>query len=166
MPYTIVDLLDKFISIEHAGYKMYMEIIKMNNVPEKIKTIARVFAIEEEKHIETYKQIKNKMESEPNIEVDLHIYDKASTLIYQFSKLNKISDLPSSKSLLEFCLEFEKSNLALLLSIRGILIRTTGDEDSVSYKAISELVDEEYKHIKNIEYFIGEKEQKIWGELL
>jgi len=161
MPYTIVDIIDKFISIEQAGYKMYMEITKMNYVHDKIKTIARVFAIEEGKHIEIYKSLKERMENEPDIEVDFYIYDKASTFIYQFSKLKKISDTTSSRNLLKFCLEFERDNLALLLSIRGILIKTKADEDSINYKAISEIINEEYKHAQNIEHFIGEKEQKI-----
>lgn len=158
MPYNIVDLLDKFIYIEQAGYKMYMEITKMNSIQDKIKTIARVFAIEEEKHIAVYQCIKERMKNEPEIEVDFYTYDKASTLIYQFTKLKKIPDWESPISLLKFCLDFEKDNLALLLSIRGFLIKTKEDENSINYKAISEIINEEYKHVKNIENFISEKE--------
>lgn len=154
MAYTIVDLLDKFISIEQAGYKMYTEIAKTDNVENKIKTIAKIFAMEEKKHIEVYKSLKKSMEKEPDIEVDFFIYDKASTLIYQFTKLNKVPDTTSPKRLLEYCLSFEKDNLALLLSIKGILIKSKADEESINYKILSKLISEEQKHVENIKCFI------------
>ncbi|MDF2984568.1 MAG: hypothetical protein K0R50_78 [Eubacterium sp.] len=154
MSYTIVDLFDKFITIEQAGYKMFMDITTMKGVHEKVKTMAKIFAIEEKKHIEVYQNLKIKMEKEPEIEVDFFIYDKASTLIFQYSKINRTVETESPKKLLEACLGFEKDNLALLLNIRGIFIKSKADTNSPNYKAISEIITEEQKHIKSIEAFI------------
>lgn len=154
MPYTIVDLLDKFIAIEQTGYKMFMEITYRKDIQDNIKTMARIFANEEKKHIEMYQKLKAKMENEPQTEVDFFIYDKASTVIFQYTKINRNVETENSKRLLEFCLNFEKDNLALLLSIRGIFLKSKADTNSLNYKLISEIIAEEQKHVKNVETFI------------
>ncbi len=154
MSYTIVDLLDRFISIEQSGYKMFMDITTMKGVQEKVKTMARIFAIEEKKHIEVYQNLKTKLEKEPEIEVDFFIYDKASTIIFQYTKINRTVETESPQKLLEDCLAFEKDNLALLLSIKGVFIKSKADTNSPNYKVISQIIAEEQKHVRSIEAFI------------
>ena len=151
MSYTIIDLLDKFITIEQTGYEIF---IANDEVQEKIKTLAKIFANEEKRHINLYKSLKEKMENEPDIEVDFNVYDKASTLIYEFSKTNRLKVEKNPRKLLETCLNFEKDTLALALSIRGIFMRSKDDADSTNYQVLTEIVNVEQKHVENIEIFL------------
>lgn len=154
MAYTIVDLLDKFILIEQKGYEMFMVIAANEAVEERIKALARIFASEEKRHSEIYKGLKEKMAGEPGIDVDLGIYDRASKLIYEFLNGNRIARTQNAKDILEFCLDFEKENLALIMSIQGILVSGEKSADSKNYRLLEELIGEEQKHIKNIELFL------------
>lgn len=154
MAYTIIDLLDKFILIENTGYEMFMNISKSESLDEKIKMLARIFANEEKKHIEIYKNLKEEIKNENNIDIDFAIYDKASKMAFQFLNNNRIADLKDRKDILELSLNFEKENLALVLSIQGLLVKDQKDANTEKYRALDEIIREEQKHIKNIEAFL------------
>ncbi len=154
MAYTIVDLLDKFISLEQAGQDMFMGITGRKDVQHKIKTMAKIFANQEKKHIEIYQTLKAKLEKEPETEIDFFIYDKISAAIFQYAGISRVVETESPKSLLEFCLNFEKDNLALLLSIQDIFSKAETDTNAVNIKLISEIISEEQKHVKNLEAFM------------
>lgn len=153
MPYTIVDLLDKFIIIEQNGYEMFLKIAGLDNIPANIKTIAKVFAKEELRHIELYKNLKDEISGRTDIELGFDIYDKASKLISEFLKVFQQSKTENIKEILEFSLDFEKENLALLLSIQGLLV-SSDNSQSKSYKVFSEIINEELIHVENVNYFI------------
>ncbi len=153
MPYTIVDLLDKFINIEQNGYEMFLKIAGLDNMPANIKTIAKVFAKEELRHIELYKNLKDEKSGRTDMELGFDIYDKASKLISEFSKVFQQSKTENIKEILEFSLDFEKENLALLLSIQGLLV-SSDNSQSKSYKVFSEIINEELIHVENVNYFI------------
>lgn len=154
MAYTVFDLLDKFIMIEEYGYEMYMKIVDSNAVEEKVKTVARVFANEEKRHYNFFNKLKNEVEYKPGIIVDLLIYDKASKLISEFLSYDRSILLKDTRQILEFCLEFEKANLALLLNIQGILVKSQEDQETDSYQVFTQLINEEQKHIREISGFI------------
>lgn len=46
MAYTTSDLIDKFILIEQSGYEMFMKMAADEGADVRLKTLARVFAIE------------------------------------------------------------------------------------------------------------------------
>lgn len=154
MAYTIKDLLDKFILIEKNGYDMFINIAKSESSNEKMKTIARVFANEEKRHREMYKNLKEAIINENNIEIDFQIYDKASKLALQFLNNDRITNPQNLKELLIFSLNFEKENLALVLSIQGYLVKEQKDASTEKYKVLDEIIREEQKHIKSIEAFL------------
>ncbi|HYE10992.1 MAG TPA: hypothetical protein VEF53_12500, partial [Patescibacteria group bacterium] len=120
MAYTIIDLIDKFILIEQSGYEMFMKMAADEGAEERVKTLARVFAKEEERHVETYVNLRKEIAAVADIEIDLRIYDRVTKFIYEFINNNKAVSNLDIKGMLEFCLEFEKENLALVISVQGI----------------------------------------------
>lgn len=154
MAYTIIDLIDKFILIEQSGYEMFMKMAAGEDTQERTKTLCRVFANEEKRHIEIYKQLKEDIAGESDIEIDFRIYDKVTKFIYEFINNNKSVGNPDIKGMLEFCLEFEKENLALAMSVQGVFVNEKTGTDSKIYNVLGEIIGEEEKHIKNIEVFL------------
>ncbi len=154
MAYTIIDLIDKFILIERSGYEMFMRMAADEGTEERIKTLARVFAKEEERHVETYTNLREEIAAEADIEIDLRIYDRVTKFIYEFINNNKAVSNLDIKGMLEFCLEFEKENLALVISVQGIFVNEKKGADNKCYNVLTEIIHEEEKHIKNIEFFL------------
>ena len=153
MTYTVVDLLDKFISIEEAGYGLYMKIASEASVADNIKVLAKVFALEEKRHIEKYKKLKVQVKDDPDIAVDISIYARASKLVFDFTKISRSLIIKDTMELIELCLNFEEENLALLFMIQGILVQSQEDEKTTLYKVLTELIKEEQKHIDNLSIF-------------
>lgn len=153
MAYTVFDLLDKLQNGEKKGYEMYMEIASRENLDQKTQSVARIFAKEEENHIEIYHKLKRNAKGRNKIEIDFDIYDQSSKLVSEFSYLptEKIQDV---QTLLRFAFHFEKENLALVLRLQGLLVRNKKDINSTSYIILSKLIEEEKQHVKNIENFI------------
>ncbi len=154
MAYSVVDLLNKFINIEQNGYEMFLRISSVEDAPTKVKTIAKVFAKEELRHIELYKSLRGEIDESSGVELDFDIYDKASKLISEFSNIFHQPRTEDVRKMLEFCLDFEKENLALLLSIQGLLVKMNADTQSKVYKILTEVINEELKHVENVNYFI------------
>lgn len=153
MGYTVVDLLDKFISIEQAARELYTKVANEADVPEKVKTIAKVFAIEENRHIELYKNLRERVKDDPDIFIDFSIYDRASKLISDFAKFTKSLNAKDTNELIDFFLNFEEENLAMLIIIQGILVQSKEDEETTKYKVLAELIKEEQKHIDQVSVF-------------
>ncbi len=153
MGYTVVDLLDKFISIEQAGYELYMKIANEAAVPERVKVIARVFALEENRHVEIYKNLKERVKDDSDIVIDFSVYDRASKLISDIASFTRYFSFKDTSELIYFCLNFEEENLALLIIIQGILIQSKDDEKTTKYKVLTELIQEEQKHVQDVSVF-------------
>lgn len=151
--YTIIDLLGKLIVIEQKGYEMYRLISMMTDIDENIKVVARILASEEKKHAQTYKKLKDKVEKDEVPPIDFSIYDQASNLIssFRYPISGHIKDI---EQLLHFALDFEEQGISLVISIQGLLIRQSGDTSSVTYEVLSQIIQEEKKHIDNIERFL------------
>ncbi len=151
MAYTMVDLVEKLIEIEQNGFKFYMGLTALDNISEKVKTAAKVFAWEEVRHMEVLKELRDSIKGELEIQVDFGVYNKASILVVDFVKSHSKADVQEVQKLLGFALNFEKENVALLLSVRGSMVKSKSDKESKNYKIISGILDEEQKHVRNIE---------------
>lgn len=149
--YTVIDLIDKLIEIEKSGNELYIRMSANSQAEERVKIVAKVFSNQESKHVDIYENLRKSVYEYKDIEVDFNIYDKAVKLIYEFSRLKTTKDITKVKDLLEFSLMFEKENLALVLSIRGLFVKSQQDLDTGNYKILSEIIKEEQKHIRDIE---------------
>jgi len=152
--YTIDDLISKLIKIEEEGYQFYLMISEKLEVENKLQIVAKVFSNQEKKHMLIYEELKNNSSSYDNIEIEFTIYNRASQLISEFSKMKSNNSITDVKSLLKFALEFEKENLSLVISIAGLFVKTEKYAQSKSYIILSEIIKEEENHVKMIEDII------------
>jgi len=152
--YTILDLLDKLIQVEKKAHAIYEEIAESEKFSQSIKTMARVLSREEKRHVEKYRYIKEEIKDKEGLEIDFQMYDKVSKTLSIFTKRAVDTRMVSTDDLLQYALDFEKENLALVIRIQGILVRRLEDEKTIAYRVLSELIREKNIHIKNIERFI------------
>lgn len=149
--YKLTDLIDKLIKVEELGADLYIK--KSENIQghENIKILAKVFSNQEKKHIKIYEKLKQNISIYDDITVEFDIYDKASKLVYEFLKLQVCKDVEEIKDLLELALMFEKENLALIKSIRGLFVKASDYIETKNYKILSEIIEQEEEHVSEIE---------------
>lgn len=151
MSYTIKDVLDKLIDIEKEMSKLYSNISNIDNKNyDNFKILCKVMAKEEGRHVAYFDQIKSSITAEDNVEIDIFTYDKISQAIAQFKSKIDIPNLKNIKELIEFMVNFEKENAALLINLRGKLVKKSDDTEKDSYKILTTLIEEENKHIKSL----------------
>lgn len=153
--YTVIDIIDKFIEIEKIVAKIYEDISKQSNEVNNLKIIAQTLAKEEYKHVLFYEELKNKLVGREDLDVDFDIYDKISKLMIEFKNSLINIDGKNVSELLNQALIFEKDNKALLLNIRGRLVRQETDVEKGGYEALSKIIDEEEHHIRDLEKIIA-----------
>ncbi|WP_026895947.1 hypothetical protein [Clostridiisalibacter paucivorans] len=154
MAYTIIDIIDKLISIEKKSKQLYITAIKKIEDNSRIKIIFRILLKEEDRHIEYYNNLKKSLEDKAIEPINFYSYDKISHLANKFKNDMYLPNFKDIKDLIIYALDFEKANLALLMDIKGRLVLSKTDTDSIQYKIISQIVEEEKKHVKNLENFI------------
>lgn len=151
MYYTIKDLIDKLIDIEKEMSKLYLSI---SNLADKnytsFKILCSVMSKEEERHIAYFEQIKNNISDEDDVEIDVFTYDKLSQATAEFKNKIDIPNLKNIKQLIEFIVNFEKENEAVLINLRGKLVKKASDMKKDNYKILTILIKEENKHIRSI----------------
>ncbi|WP_251859937.1 hypothetical protein [Clostridium sp. Marseille-Q2269] len=147
MSYTIIDIIDNLIYIEKKGLSIYEEISK-NCKDTKVSIVAKTIAKQEEKHTEYYRNLKKDIEVLQKEDIDFSIYDKISSRMQQFKLSMTIPVMNNIKDLVNFSMNFEKENLALLVDIQGQLIRKETDTNMLAYNVIGKIIKEEEGHIK------------------
>lgn len=154
MAYTVKDVLEKLIEIEKDMSSVYYNLSKTNNGKfESFKVLAKVMGKEEEKHSLYFKKIADNIGKNENIEIDFFTYDKISQRIYEFKNRINVPEVDKINNLIGFIMNFEKENLALLLDLRGKLIKNSEDDQKYNYKILSLLVNDEKKHVKDLESY-------------
>lgn len=152
MGYTAIDLIDKCIDIEKLVYKIYIDFSKETG-DTKLKTMAKILAKEELRHIDIFSDFKKQF-TESNIEIDFKVFDMASKLIYQFRKEIELIDADEVNGLLSYALNIENSNVALLVSIKDELVKSSELLRPDTIDVLDALVAEERKHVKNLKAFL------------
>ncbi|MFA5524519.1 MAG: hypothetical protein WDA24_09180 [Tissierellales bacterium] len=152
--YTIVDIMDKLIEIEENLLNFYKQLQMDMKIEERVKLAAGVLAREERRHIITYKGIKKEISNFKDIEIDFDIYDSASKIILEFKRGLIYSEVSDVKKLLSCALDFEHRNIALIIRIQGLLVRSMEDTQTNSYKALTKIIHEEEQHVNMIKIFL------------
>lgn len=150
MAHTLSDLMDNFISIAQSGALLYSNLASQADISLRVKTIARIFAKEEERQLLLYQRLKERITDSVDMEVDFRLYSKAEKLINDLKTINNTDRIKDLKELLEFSLNFERENLVLVLEIQNL----SGTANSTLISILEEIASEERKHIANIEGYV------------
>ncbi len=155
MSYTVKDILERLIDLESEMTVLYNNIsnIKTDKSYEPFKIMAKVMAKEEGRHAIYFSNLKNNISEQDDIEIDVSTYDKVSQLMYEFKSKIYAPQIMHISELLKFVLNFEEENVALLIDIRGRLVKKDKDDTKHSYKVLSELIEEEKKHVENLSQY-------------
>ncbi|MCY6485858.1 hypothetical protein OW763_16210 [Clostridium aestuarii] len=158
--YSIVDIIDKVISIKRKVQGIYKGILQEDNVDQSIKVIANALEKEQERHIKYYDQLKYKIENTDNAdieEIDFVIYNKISYLVNEYkNKVYILNVKPKSiGEIWKIALDFEKENNALIINIQGRLVKKAVDVDSKTYKILSQMLEYEKKYIEFLKRYLN-----------
>lgn len=156
MGYTILDILDKLIQVEINIKNVYLEVAKITKF-RRVNIVARILSKDKERHIEYYKEIREENSFELEEDIPFDIYDKISFLVNQFKTRIRIENFNTLDELLDYALDYEEMNKALLIDMQGRLLRKKEDNNTVAYKVLLEIIRERQKHINNIQNFIKPK---------
>ncbi|EDK32594.1 ferritin family protein [Clostridium kluyveri] len=147
MTYKIFDLLQSLIDIENMSLKLYLKIEEhFKNESQEINILAKTIAKQEQKHIEYYESLSSSLKGKLDDSIDFYLYDKISGLLFEFKKNIKIPEVNTPRHLIEFAIEFERNNVALLLNIQGRLLQNINDVNNRIYRVISIIIREEEEH--------------------
>lgn len=149
MNYTILDILEKLVNIEENALNIYVQIAEtIKNDSLRISIVAKTIAKQEQRHIEYYKNLMHDLDGKLTETIDFYLYDKAAKLLFEFINNIQPPQVNNVKQLLKFALEFERSNIGLLLDVQGRLIGKADDVNNNTYKIISMVIREEKEHEK------------------
>lgn len=157
MSYTIVDLLKKLEKIEENAFNLYHSLASVEGKENiKFRTVVRILAGEEERHVKLYRKLIEQAERQPETEIDFSIYDKASSLVEEFKGRIVKPQVNSIQEIVKFALNFERENAALLIDIRGRMVKKEDDSVNFNYLTLTELIVEEQKHADALKLFLKE----------
>lgn len=95
--------------------------------------MASVLAREEIRHVRIYKDLKKELEGKDDLAIDFELYDTAHKIVSDFKRRMIHIKIENIDDLLKYTLNFEKDNLAMVIRIQGILVRTLEDEHTKPY---------------------------------
>ena len=155
MGYSIVDIIDKSITIANKRKELYSEISMQNHLPPSVLILCKVLASNVNKTILYYQKLKKEVKDDETEKIDFAIYDKISFLINQFNLRIYSTDATTPKDFLCFSLYFEKEILALFLDIQGRLVTHASDTNTKSYIILSDMIKTKTKLIHELERHIN-----------
>jgi hypothetical protein len=155
MAYSLPDLLERLVVVKESSVNIFEAIANNSSQSDKrISIVSRVFKAEEMRHIQHYRELLEESKVQVNTDIDFDIYDKIYSLINEFKNRIAVPKVSTVQELVSFTFDFEMSVTALLLDIRGRMVRSSNDAANFNYVAITQLILEEQKHAASISTFI------------
>lgn len=153
MAYTVVDLLDKAISIAENRKKLYKTAILNTSNNSPLYILLNVLTKNRDETIEYLKKLKLETNNINSEEIGFDVYDKISFLTNEFNQKLFIPKNLNVQSLLERSLDIEKDMLALYIDIQGRLVKKKEDTETNAYKILSKIILQKERKIEDIEKF-------------
>lgn len=152
MSYSIIDLISKLIRIEEKVASLYRGVRDDRKSSVTLQILARALYREEERHIKYYQQLREELNKVFLSDFEVGVYDKVSFLVDSFRNTILFPEVVKTADLINFALDFENKYLAVLIDIRGRMVKSEKDLNTDQYKYISLFIKEKKGHIKNIEH--------------
>ncbi len=152
--YTIVDIIDSLVEIEKIAINFFYEVSDSESGISSFKLVANALGKTKKNHISFYDNLKDKVKNEKYIDVDMQDYDKISKSISEFKYSFKPKYNIDVIELIKFSLNIEKDNIALLLIIRGILVKDKAHKYKKNYECLSYIIEDKNKYIVQLEKLI------------
>lgn len=151
--YTILDIIDNLVYIVEKEISIFKDISNDENKDIRIKIMSDAIKKQCKKHKDLLENLKMKIGNELEEYVDFHSYDKISSRIQEFKGRIHKPNINSLDDFKNWLLCMEKDNLALLLDIRGRLVKKEIDINSLAYSIISRIVNEQKQYINMLVAF-------------
>jgi hypothetical protein len=151
MGYNIMDLISKGRDIAVRRKFIFENIGKENLDNSSVKIISRVLIKEVENTIQYYERLEREASNEDFEEIDLVTYNKISFLINEFNKKVCAPKISNVSEYLKFSLDLERDTYALLIDVRGRLIRNASDAHTMTYYILSDIINNIAIHIATLE---------------
>lgn len=150
MGYTVLDIINKIITIKLKVKSIYSNIESEKNIDISFKCVVSALLQEQQKHIDYYKKLEKQLKGQELEDIDFVIYDKISSLIIEYNnKVNLLNISPKYiTELLSLALDFQNQNSALMIDIQGRLVRKSNDVDSKNYNILTNVLEHEKKYMK------------------
>lgn len=153
MGYDIRDVIDKALNVASKRKALYASLMDIN--PDvRIRFVINTLLIQVDKDINSFYELKQSITDDIAEEIDFDIYDKISSLVYQFNRTLIKPNIRNSEDLLNFALDSEEKLYALFVDIQGRLVKDNVLVESQAYLMLNKIIEVREKNIKNIKYFI------------
>lgn len=151
MGYNVADIIEKTINIAVRRRAIYENIGQEKGDILPIKIISKVLVKQLDKTIEYYKILLKEVNDVEFEEIAFSIYDKMSSMIYDFNTRINLTEINGVREYLDFSLGFEKAVYSLLMDMQGRLVRNTDDIHTKTYKILSDIIENKARHIDMLE---------------
>ncbi|MCD3283346.1 hypothetical protein G8V05_14280, partial [Clostridium botulinum C/D] len=101
--------------------------------------------------IRYYNSLKETLKNKHLKDIDFSIYDKISSLIYEFNNNLSSNWNSNTKTFMQWVLNTNKDGRALLIDVRGRLMERSPKEFELEYNILTNLIDMEEKYILDLE---------------
>lgn len=153
MGYDIRDIIDKALGVASKRRELYSSLMDIN--PDvRVRFVINTLLIQVDKDINSFHALREKITDEIAEEIDFDIYDKISSLVYQFNRTLIKPNIRTSDDILSFALDVEEKLYALFVDIQGRLVKDNVIVESQAYLMLTKIIEVKEKNIKNIKYFI------------
>lgn len=154
--FSATELLDMAIKLEKNGESVYREAIGKVAKPEFV-TLLEWMADEEVKHADFFSTLKLKLETGPEHpfmeEMSRELFDDLLGDKNFSLKEIDFSAIENSDDLIDIFIEFEKDSIIFYKVIEPFV------EDPVAREHLQKIIEEENRHIKHLQEFVGRREE-------
>ena len=152
--YTLIDIINKLIEIEKYERDIYEKITTMEEISSNIKTVAKIFKIEKERHIFYYQKLKKRLEQEELPMIDIILYDSVSPLFLSFKNRFIVPHPKTLQEIIHYAYQFEQENKALIIDVKGRLLARESDAGEKIQEVLTVVIQEKERHIQNLKQFL------------
>lgn len=159
--YNITDIIDKAILQGEKRQAVMKGLLEKCQQP-RMRIMISILIKSIERDIEFHRELEAELKDKELEDIDIRIYDQIATLLNQFEKnLVRLECMHSTEEILVEYEEFSKSLMALFINIQGRLAENGAAAYPVAYEAMTRMISDKRKMIKDIERLVNQSNKSI-----